>query len=94
MFQQRLRWTLRRMAEIKRRTAELDAEYGMLQDEIKAHMTTKGVDVLQVDDLRVSWTDVTSSKLDTKAFKAEMPEVYDRFLRESTTKRFVISAVV
>lgn len=39
---------------------------------------------------RVTWKTMTSARLDTKALKAERPEVYDEFARESTTRRFQI----
>lgn len=38
----------------------------------------------------VSWTPVSSERLDTKALKAEQPEIYDKYTKNSTSRRFTI----
>lgn len=38
----------------------------------------------------VSWKPVTSERLDTKALKEELPEVYEKYAKSSTSRRFTM----
>lgn len=38
----------------------------------------------------VIWKTITSNRLDTKALKVELPDVYEKFVKPSTTRRFEI----
>ncbi|MCD7806087.1 MAG: hypothetical protein LUH19_01955 [Lachnospiraceae bacterium] len=41
---------------------------------------------------RVSWANVDTSRLDAKRLKEEKPEVYQDYLRTTTSRRFQIKA--
>lgn len=43
-----------------------------------------------IGDRKVTWKTVTSKRLDTKALKKDMPEVYDKYAKESVSRRFSI----
>ena len=77
--------------ELHRRVAEIAAEIETLQDEIKAEMTTRNTDTLQADIFTVRWTTVKSSRLDSKALKAEQPELYARYTKTTETRRFTVA---
>ena len=76
---------LRLMAE------QLDAEIKTLEDAIKAHMTEHDVDTLITTDTKITWKTVTSSRLDSKALKAAVPELWERFTKTTTSRRFVVA---
>ena len=80
--------TLRELqADIERLTAEAEA----VKDELKAEMIERGSDVLVGTGWKASWKVVESSRLDTKALKAQMPDVYGRFTVTSKTSRFCLN---
>lgn len=79
------------LRELRRFIEELTAEADAITDAIKAQMTTEGVDTLLGDDYKITWREVQSSRFDSKAFKTAMPELYDRFTKPSTTRRFVLA---
>lgn len=79
------------LRELRRFIEELTAEADAITDTIKAQMTTEGVDTLLGDDYKITWREVQSSRFDSKAFKTAMPELYDRFTKPSTTRRFVLA---
>ena len=79
------------LRELKRMQDELAAEIEAIQDEIKAHMTAQDADTLTGIDWKITWKAVTSSRLDSKALKAELPEVAARFTKPSTARRFVLA---
>lgn len=43
-----------------------------------------------IHDRQVVWKNVVSRRLDTKALQKEYPDIYERFVRESTYRRFSI----
>ena len=73
------------------RIAELEAEAEALTDQIKGAMVDRGEESISCPSWNASWKNVTSSRFDTKAFKAAQPEVYSAFTKQTTTCRFTIS---
>lgn len=79
------------LRELRRMAEELDAEITAIQDSIKSHMTAQGVDELTGLDYKISWKEVTSSRIDTAALKKALPDVVSRFTRATTTRRFTVA---
>ena len=82
---------IRKLKEAQAFAAEIAAEIETLQDEIKAEMTTRNTATLQADIFTVRWTTVKSSRLDSKALKAEQPELYARYTKTTETRRFTVA---
>ena len=40
---------------------------------------------------KITWREVTSSRLDSKALKSAAPELYQRFTKQTTTRRFIVA---
>ena len=79
------------LRELRRMAEELEAEINAIQDSIKDHMTASGVEELAGTDYKVTWKTVTSSRLDTTALRKALPDVAERFMKQSTTRRFVLA---
>ena len=77
--------------EIQSMIAELEAELEAAKDTIKAEMIERGSEVLTRNGWKASWKVVTSSRLDTKALKADHPDLYTEYSKPSTTSRFVLA---
>lgn len=77
--------------ELRRMAEELAAEISALEDAIKAHMTASGSDEINGATFKITWKEVTSSRLDSKALKAAAPDLWDRFSKTTTSRRFVIA---
>ena len=82
---------IKELRELRRMADELAGEIESLQDEIKAEMTAREVDTLTGSDWKVTWKAVTSSRLDSKALKAALPDVAAQFTRETTSRRFLLA---
>lgn len=82
---------VKELRELKRMQEELAAEIEAIQDELKAHMDTHGMDTLLGFDWKVTWKPVTSSRLDTTALKKELPDIAARFMKQTTTRRFCVA---
>ena len=79
------------LRELKRMQEELAGEITALEDSLKAHMTATGADELHGPTFRITWKNVTSSRLDSKALKAAAPELWDRFSKQTTSRRFILA---
>ena len=80
------------LRELRRMQDELAAEIAATEDELKAYMAANNADTLHGPSFKITWTEVTSSRLDSKALKAAAPTIWEQFTRQTTTRRFVLSA--
>ena len=83
--------TAKDLLSIRSMIAELEAEAEALTDKIKQAMTERGEETLQGDGWRASWKNVNSSRFDSKAFKADRPDLYEQYSKATTTTRFTLS---
>ena len=79
------------LRELRRMADELAGEISALEDELKAHMTATGTDEITGTTFKITWKTVTSSRLDSKALKAEAPDLWARFSKAITSRRFVVA---
>jgi len=83
--------TVREIKELTQMKEELEAMITDLQDKLKAEMTARNTEEMNVDVYKVRWTTVNSSRFDTTAFKKAMPELAEQYTRTTTTRRFSIA---
>lgn len=81
---------LRELRQLKRMAEELQAQITQAEDAVKAELTARDTDQIITDQYKVTWKPVTSTRLDAKALKAELPDIYARYARESVSKRFLV----
>ena len=79
------------LRELRRMADELAAEITATEDTLKAYMTANGADELHGASFKITWKEVTSSRLDGKALKAVAPELWQRFTKQTTTRRFIVA---
>ena len=86
-----LKEMLKEAKELRRMAEEIAAEIATLDDSIKAEMNERGSDELVIGEYKVTWKTVTSSRFDTSALKKAMPELAERFTKQSSTRRFCLA---
>ena len=72
--------------------AEAAAEIESLKDEIKKEMENRGTEELQAGQYIARFTTVLSNRFDTTAFKREHGEMYKLYTKQTTSRRFSVSA--
>ena len=80
---------IKNLRELQALIEEAQAEAESIRDEIKAFMGDS--EELRTGEYKITWKPVTTSRIDTSALKRAMPDVYQAFTRESTTRRFCIA---
>lgn len=77
--------------ELKRMAEELSAEMDKIKDELKAEFEKEHTDTIITNCYKVTYKTVTSERIDTVAFKKNMPDIASKFTKSTTTKRFTIN---
>lgn len=54
-------------------------------------MTANNADTLHGPSFKITWKEVTSSRLDSKALKAAAPTIWEQFTKTTTSRRFVVA---
>ena len=80
---------IRELRQLQNLIEEAQAEAEAIKDSIKAQMGD--AEELRAGEYKVTWKDVTSSRLDTAALKKALPDVASAFTRQTTTRRFCVA---
>ena len=81
---------IEQLKELEALVREAEKEVEALKDEIKAEMTKRNTEELEAGRYVVRWTSVISNRLDSTALKKEMKDIYNRYVRQSESRRFSI----
>ena len=79
---------VKELMELKRMKEEIEAEIAAAEDEIKAVMGSE--ETLLAGAFKVDWKTVITSRIDTAALKKAMPEIAERFMKQTTSRRFCV----
>ena len=79
------------LKELKAMADEVSAEVKKIEEELKAELDAQQVDEMQAGAFKVRYKTIVTTRFDSKAFKAENAELYDRYTKESTSKRFTVA---
>ena len=79
---------VKELMELRRMRDEIDAEITAAEDEIKKVMGDE--ETLLAGAFKVDWKPVISSRIDTTALKKALPEIAERFMKQTTTRRFCV----
>lgn len=79
------------LAQYNRIAEETAAIIDGLKDELKQIMIQAGKDTLIGSEHKATYKPFTSSRIDTKAFKHDLPELAARYTTTNSTMRFTFS---
>ena len=79
----------RELRQLQALIDEAQAEVEALKDAIKAAMGDS--ESIQAGEYKITWKAVTSSRIDTAALKKALPDVAERFTKETTVRRFTVA---
>lgn len=67
------------------------AELEAIKAQVTAEMDRRGVSQMDAGTYRIRLQQVTTSRLDSKALRAAVPDLAARFIRQTTTRRFTVA---
>ena len=79
----------RELRQLQNLIEEAQAEAEAIKDAIKAAMGD--AEAVQAGEYKITWKPVTTTRLDSKALKAALPDVVERFTKTTTVRRFCVA---
>lgn len=91
MTERQIENRIKKLQIIETRQKELEDQAEALKAEIKADMESKGLDEMKTKSFIIRWKEVISNRLDGKALKAALPEIYSQYCKASKSRRFTVA---
>lgn len=86
-----VRETMKELAQYLRMQEELAETVEGLKDQIKAYMAENGLETLASDEHKATYKAVSSSRIDTTAFKKAFPSIAEQFTKTTVATRFTFN---
>lgn len=83
--------TMKELAQYIRMQEEITETIEGLKDQIKAYMQQNQLETLASDEHKATYKTVTSSRIDTTAFKKAFPSMAEQFTKTTTSTRFTFN---
>ena len=83
---------VKKLQDLEAQIKALEEQADAIRDEIKADLTEKGEDEHNTGAFLIRWKEIISKRLDSKALKAALPDVFATYSKESSSRRFIVSA--
>ena len=81
---------LERRQELLSLLDKIETEKRQIDQELKLYLGD--AEIAENEHYRVSWKNFSRSSIDEKRLKAEQPEIYEKYRRETTSRRFTVKA--
>lgn len=82
---------VKKIQALEAQVKKLEKEAEAIRAEIKADLESKGEDEHNTGSFIIRWKEIITSRLDSKALKAALPDVFNAYSRESSSRRFTIA---
>lgn len=82
---------IKKLREIEAQQKELEQQAEALKAEIKADLEEKGLDELKTKNFLIRWKEIINNRLDGKALKAALPEIYNQYCKPTSSRRFTVA---
>lgn len=80
---------MKQLAEYTRIKEEVDAIISSIQDEIKEYMKEHNVEEVTSDEHKARIIEVSTTRLDSGKLKKELSDVYEKYSKPSSYKKFL-----
>lgn len=82
---------IKKLTELEEQITKLQEQADAIKGELKTDLEEKGIDELKTKNFLIKWKEIVSSRLDGKALKAALPEIYSQYCKVSVSRRFTIA---
>lgn len=67
---------VKKLSALEEQITQLQDQVDAIKSELKADLEEKGLDELKTKNFLIRWKEIVSNRLDGKALKAALPEIY------------------
>lgn len=82
---------VRKLKRLQTKAEELKEEITAIQDELKAEMTANDLQEMKAGVFKIRFVEVTSNRFDTTAFKKTHLDLYNQYVKQTTSRRFSVA---
>lgn len=82
---------VRSLKELETLISEAQAELDSIKDELKAEMTNRNTEELDVDVFKIRYKTVKSNRFDTTTFKSTHKDLYEQYTKQTESRRFTVA---
>ena len=82
---------VRKLKRLQAKADELKDEITAIQEEIKAEMTSNDLQEMKAGVFKIRFVEVTSNRFDTTAFKKTHLDLYNQYVKPTTSRRFSVA---
>ncbi len=82
---------IKKLSALEDQIVQLQEHAEEIKAELKADLDEKGVQELRTKNFLIKWKEVVSNRLDGKALKAALPEIYNQYCRPTSSRRFTVA---
>lgn len=79
----------RELRQLQALIEEATAEAEAIKDTIKAAMGDS--EAITAGEYKITWKPITTARIDTTALKKALPDVAERFTKQTTVRRFTVA---
>lgn len=92
MTERQIENRIKKLQAIEAQQKELEAQAEAIRAELKTDLEEKGQEEFRTrNGFIVRWKEIISNRLDGKALKAALPEIYAQYTRQSASRRFTVA---
>jgi predicted phage-related endonuclease len=91
MTKEELTKKVQELRELTRMADELAAEIEAVKDAIKEEMNESNNYELHGTDYKITWREYSTSRIDSKALKKDLPEIAEKYTKETKSRRFLLA---
>lgn len=82
---------VKKLKAIEEQQKKLEEQAEQIKTELKAELEAAGESEHNTGNFVVRWVEIVSNRLDSKALKTALPDVFKQYSKESISKRFTIA---
>ena len=75
---------IKKLSGLTQPIAQLQEQADIIKSELKADLEEKGLDELKTKNFLIRWKEIVSNRLDGKALKAALPEIYSQYCKPTS----------
>lgn len=82
---------IKKLSALEKQIAQLQEQADAIKGELKADLEEKGLEELKTKNFLIRWKEIISNRLDGKALKTALPEIYSQYCRQTSSMRFTVA---
>lgn len=82
---------VKKLQKLESQIAALTEQAEEIKAELKQELESMEQEEVQTSKFRIRWKYVIGTRFDSKALKSELPDVYERFTRLTSCRRFSVA---